>query len=91
MMTRSGSRSAARDEIQGGIFCLEMENLGCHIFDSPESQGSRRIVKELSDRSADGRKGSLGWKVRRKDASELRCLIVKDIFESLDDAIKQFS
>jgi hypothetical protein len=59
-MTRSGSCSAARDETQGGIFCLEMENLGCHIFDSPESQGSRSIVKELSDRSADGRKGSLG-------------------------------
>lgn len=27
----------------------------------------------------DGGKGEIGWKVRRKDASELRCLTVKDL------------
>jgi hypothetical protein len=91
MIMTSGSCSADRDEMHGVTFCLERENLGCHIFESPVSQGSKRIVKELRAHSAVGRHGSLGRKVRRNDVSALRCLIVKDIFESLDDAIEELS
>jgi hypothetical protein len=31
----------------------------------------------------------MGSKVRRKEASELRCLTVKDIFKSLNDAVEK--
>lgn len=48
-------------------------------------------MKAFSDvGSGEGGKVWIGSKVRRKEASLLRCLIVKDIFESLDDAIEQF-
>jgi hypothetical protein len=45
-------------------------------------------VKELSTLAGEGGKSRIGWNVRRKDASEFRCLTVKDIFEVLDDWIK---
>ena len=38
--------------------------------------------------AAEGGKGSMGWKVRRKEASLLRCLTVKDIFKSFDEAVQ---
>lgn len=82
MMTRSGSGSSASEEIQDGILCSETENLGCHILDEPESHGSKRMVKEPEEGV-----GCAGLKDRRKEASELRCLTVKDIFEALNNAV----
>jgi hypothetical protein len=68
-----------------------MENFGCHIFDDPISQGSRTIVKAFREDSVVGGKGRIGSKVKRKEASPLRCLTVKDIFESLNDAVEEIS
>ena len=89
MTTTSGSGSSATDETQGGEICLEIENLGCHIFDAPHSHGSTRIVKLLGGRPGEGGRLRTGWKVRRKDESEFRCLTVKDIFDEVDDSIKE--
>jgi len=88
MMTMSGSGSSCKEDIHGSDFCLEIENLVCHILDGPESQGSTRMVKGFSTLPGEGGKSRIGWKVRRKDASEFRCLTVKDMFEVLDDSIK---
>jgi hypothetical protein len=46
------------------------------------------MVKELLVVPGEGGKSRIGWNVRRKDASELRCLTVKDIFEVLDNSVK---
>lgn len=82
-MTRSGSGSSLRLDMHDGVLCLDTENLGCHILDSPDSHGSRRMVKEASGCPGEGGKGRIGRNVRRKDASVLRCLTVNDIFEEL--------
>jgi hypothetical protein len=59
-----------------------MENLGCHILEGPDTQGSRRIVNGLFDcPGVGGKVFGIGSKVRRNEASEFRCLIVKDIFD----------
>jgi hypothetical protein len=90
MMTRSGSGSSVNEEIHAGIVCLEMENLECHIFEEPETQGSRRIVNGLFDcPGVGGKEVGIGSKVRRKEASELTCLIVKDIFGIQKDILTE--
>jgi hypothetical protein len=66
-----------------------MENLECHIFEEPDSQGSRRIVNSLVDCPGEGGKGRIGLKVSKKEASEFRCLTVKDIFELLDYSVEE--
>lgn len=91
MMTRSGSGSSSNEDIQEGSFCREMENLGCHILDGPTIHGSKRIVKAFEGWPGEGKTSRIGWKVSRKEASELRCLIVKDIFEALDDTVEEIS
>jgi hypothetical protein len=45
-------------------------------------------VKDF-DSPGEGGKGTIGWKVRRKEESQLRCLTVKDIFEVWDDSIEK--
>lgn len=74
--------------MQDGCFCLDMENFGCQIFEVPVIHGSRSIVKGFGEWLEEGGKGSMGWKERRNDASLLRCLTVKDIFESLNDVVE---
>lgn len=54
------------------------------MADAPDSHGSRRMVKAWGDCSAEGGRSRRGSKVRRKEASELRCLMVKDIFGSFE-------
>jgi hypothetical protein len=71
-----------------GSFCRDIENLGWYILDGPTIQGSRRTVKAFVGTSGEGEISRIGWNVRRKDASVLRCLTVKDIFEGLNDPIK---
>ncbi len=71
-----------------GSFWVEMENFGCHTVDVPRSHGSRTMVKAYGDRLVQKGDWRMGSKVRRKEASELRCLTVKDIFKSLDDAVE---
>ena len=75
--------------MQEACICLDIENLGCHILDVPVIHGSRRMVNGLDGFSADGGNGVVGVKVRRKEASELICLTVKDIFEALDERIEE--
>jgi hypothetical protein len=89
MTTRSGSGSSNREETQAGSFILDIENLWCHIFEDPNIQGSRRMVKSSADWVAEGRNGRMGRKLRRKEASEFRCLTVKDIFEAIDNSIEK--
>jgi hypothetical protein len=81
MTTISGSGISRREEIQGSVFCFVIENLGWKMLEGPDSHGSRRMVKACEDRPGEGGKEEIGWKVRRKDASELRCLIVRDILD----------
>jgi hypothetical protein len=45
-------------------------------------------VKDF-DSPGEGGKGTIGWKVRRKEESQLSCLTVKDIFEVWDDSIEK--
>ncbi len=61
-----------------------MEKMEWNILDGPVSHGSRRMVKVFEDRPGVGGKGKMGWKVRRNEASALRCLTVNDIFAVLD-------
>jgi hypothetical protein len=68
-----------------------MENFGWNIFEGPDIQGSRRIVKAFELCPGVGGKGAMGSKERRNEASELRCLTVKDIFESLYDMVEKIS
>lgn len=75
--------------MHAGCFCLDTENLGCHILDGPDSHGSRRMVKELSCCPGEGGKGRIGRNVRRNDASVLRCFTVNDIFEVLNETIDE--
>ena len=79
MTTRSGSGSSRRFEMHDGSFCLDTENLGCHILEGPDSHGSRRMVNSFVGCPGEGGKGRMGRKVRRNEASELRCLIVNAI------------
>lgn len=75
--------------MQDGFLSVDMENLECHILDGPESHGSRRIVKVWVDLPGEGGNWRIGWKVRRKEASELRCLTVKDIFKVLNNTVEE--
>lgn len=67
--------------MHGSSLWRDIENRGCHIFDAPLSQGSNTIVKLFVDRPGVGGSGRIGSKVSRNDASALRCLTVKDIFD----------
>lgn len=87
-MTRSGSSSSARDDMQDGFLCVEMENLECQILEGPESQGSSNTVNGLTDSLGERGYVIMGAKERRKEASALRCLTVKDIFGTVNDAIE---
>ena len=89
MTTRSGSGNSTREDMHGASFCVEIENLGCHIFEAPVSHGSNTIVKAFDDGPGEGGNGRIGSKVRRKEASAFRCLTVKDIFELLNDAVEE--
>jgi len=55
----------------------------------PVIHGSRTIVNGLAADLKDEGKCCMGWKVRRNEASLLRCLTVKDIFKSLYDAVAE--
>jgi len=88
MTTRSGSGSSCKEDMHEGSFCRDIENLGWYILDGPTIHGSRRIVKAFVGSSGEGEISRRGWNVRRKDASALRCLTVKDIFEVLDNSIE---
>ena len=77
----SGSGISRREVIQGSVFCFVIENLGWKTLEVPDNHGSRRMVKACEDLPGEGGKEEIGWKVRRKDASELRCLIVRDILD----------
>lgn len=72
-----------------GDLKLVTENLLCQILDFPSNQGSRTMVNAFEGASADGGNCWRGWKVRRNEASPLRCLTVKDILKSLQQAIQQ--
>jgi hypothetical protein len=85
----SGSGSSCKEDTQDGVLRMEIENLECHIFDGPESQGSMRIVKFFGCRPGEGGSRWMGANVRRKEESPFRCLTVKDIFNLLDKAIKE--
>jgi len=88
IMTKSGSGSSVREEMQDGCFCRDIENLGCQIFEVPVIHGSSTMVNGFAEWPEEGGKGSIGWKVRRKEASLLRCLTVKDIFKSFYEAVE---
>lgn len=75
--------------MQEGVLRWETENLEWNIFEGPDIQGSRRMVKVWEGRPGEGGKGDMGAKVRRNDASLFRCLTVKDIFESGDEKIEK--
>ena len=100
MMTRSGSGSSVKLDMQGSCFLLEIENLGCHILDAPDSHGSSIMVSSCFDCPGEGGKGRFGRKVSRKEASELRDLMVRDMLarvegitkilgESIDDEVRK--
>jgi hypothetical protein len=89
MITRSGSGRSEREETHAGCLWIEVENFECKIVEDPPSQGSRTMVKAFVEGSGDGGNGWTGSKERRNEASLLRCLTVKDIFEPLKDAIEQ--
>jgi hypothetical protein len=87
-MTRSGSGSSVSDKIHAGVLCLVMAILECHIFEGPETHGSRRIVNAgFVCPGVGGKEFGIGSKVRRKEASELICLTVKDIFGIQNDIL----
>lgn len=75
--------------MHGGSLCVEIENFGCHILEDPVSQGSSTMVKACGFSPGVGGNGRIGSKVRRNEASALRCLTVKDIFDSLNDAVDE--
>lgn len=83
MTTRSISESWFRDVIHDSALCLETENLECKNFEGPANHGSSTTVKVLGVWPSGGGKLRSGWKVRRNEASELRCLTVNDIFALL--------
>ena len=45
-------------------------------------------MKEF-DSPGEGGNGTIGWKVRRKEESQLSCLTVKDIFKVWNDSIEK--
>lgn len=88
IMTMSGSGSSVKDDMQDGSLCLDIENLGCQTFEVPVIHGSRSMVNVFAVVSEGEGKGRIGWKVSRNEASLLRCLTVKDIFELLYEAVE---
>jgi len=44
IMTRSGTGSSVKDDMQDGSFCRDIENLGCQTFEVPVIHGSRSMV-----------------------------------------------
>lgn len=95
IITRSGSGSSVREDTHDGTVWVEMLNFECHILEAPSNHGSMRTVKVslgLCDEVGESRPGSSRWgwelvsgeNVRRKEASALRCLTVKDIFKIID-------
>jgi len=90
-MTRSGSGRSFRLDMHGSCFFFEMENLGCHTLEVPESHGSRTIVKLWADCPGEGGKGRIGRKVSRNEASELRDLTVRDILAMVKVFVGQWS
>ena len=67
-----------------GCFCLEIENLECQTFEGPDSHGSSTMVNSFGGSPGVGGNGRIGRNVRRKEASELRCLTVKDMVKVND-------
>lgn len=78
---RSMPSRSFRDLTQDSTLCLEIENLGWSTFEGPDSHGSRTTLKVFFiDWRTGGKAVGSGWKVKRNEASELRCLTVNDIF-----------
>lgn len=75
-MTRSGVGSCVSEVMQAGCCWRVDENLECRTLEEPVIQGSRRMWNG----GEGGKEGVLmGVKVTWKEASVLRCLIVKAI------------
>lgn len=61
----------------------------CHIVEGPEIQGSRRMVNFRLEWPGVGGRCEIGSRVRRNEASELRCLTVRDILGVLLGMMKE--
>ena len=80
MITTSGSGRSVTEVTHGGFLWRVEENILCIMSDDPHSHGSRRTVKVFEVwYSSRGGRGSIGRKVRRKEASPLRFWIVRDM------------
>lgn len=77
----SGSGRSFNDSIQAGVVCSWTLNFCEMIVAGPVSQGSMRIVKEPGKSSGDLISEGVmeGAKVRRKEVSLLRALMVSAI------------
>ncbi len=79
MITRSGSGRSAREETHGATLCLAIENFECQIVEVPDNHGSIRTVNLFGEWPVDSPIWFKGSNIRRKEASLLRCLRVRDI------------
>jgi hypothetical protein len=85
MMTRSGSGSSRRDEMQAGFLWVVRDSLEWKILEGPVIQGSKRTRKGLALTAPDIGFVRRGSKDRRKEASPLRCLTVSAMAARLEE------